>query len=92
METCQNQLAARFALPEAPMPVRDRRITLQIQCTETAAYSSDLTSIGTGKARTGGTTQQFFLCENHSTLFRQIDRELHEDGWAPAYQADPVRL
>jgi hypothetical protein len=65
------------------MSVRDRSMTLDLPCHETATYASEMTGLGTGRARTGAARQRFELCENHSQLFAQIDRELVQDGWAP---------
>lgn len=92
MVACQNVLAAQFALPEKSMPVRDRAITLRLPCSEYASYSSSFLGLGSGKARVGGATQTFVLCENHSQLFSQIDNELVQDGWAHAISDKPTRL
>ena len=92
MEFCQNAAAAKFALPEKPMPVRDRSLTLSIQCTDPATYASSLTGLGVGKARTGGRVQSFPLCDNHSQLFAQIDKELIQEGWAATENGSPSRL
>jgi len=57
-------------------------MTLDIQCDMDAQYSATLKGIGSGKARTGAAMQTFNLCDNHSGLFEQIDKELMEEGWA----------
>jgi hypothetical protein len=92
MEFCQNQLAARFAFPETAAPVADRRMTLEIQCRDVATYSSDLRGIGTGRGRVGASEKKFMLCDNHSQLFQEIDRELVGEGWARAQRDKPVQL
>jgi hypothetical protein len=91
MPTCQNQAAARHALPQAPMPVHDRRITLTIPCHEDATYDCALMGVGVGKARQGAVVQHFELCDNHTELFQQIDFELVQDGWTRSHSAPPVR-
>lgn len=91
MPTCQNQLAARHALPPAPMPVHDRRITLSIPCHDEATTDCDLMGVGVGKLRQGGQVRHFELCDNHTELFQQIDLELVQDGWTRAHQDRPVR-
>jgi len=75
------------------MPVEDRRMTLEIQCLESASHTSSLQGVGTGKLRKGGVAAKFDLCENHNELFQQIDRELVQEGWAPSYMGKlPLRL
>jgi hypothetical protein len=84
MPTCENRKAATHALPRGPNPVEDRRMTLELPCDQDASYTATLKGVGTGKQRTGGTTQAFALCDNHSGLMEQIDKELIEEGWASA--------
>lgn len=68
-------------------------MTLEIQCTMDGEYTSTLLGLGTGKARTGAKTQMFSLCDNHSGLFEQIDKELVQEGWAPSYMGNrPTRI
>jgi hypothetical protein len=92
MVTCQNQVAAEHAFPDGPNPVSDRRMTLTIPCHDEAGYSSSLRGVGRGRQRDGATAKTFYLCENHATLYAQIDKELVEDGWAPCQTARPQRL
>ena len=92
MDVCQNQVAAHFALPEEPMPVRNRRMTLQLQCSDRADYSANLMGLGRGKTRAGAPSRTFLLCENHAQLFPQIDQELFEDGWARSCPSKPQRI
>jgi hypothetical protein len=92
MAACQNVVAAQFALPEKPMPVRDRSITLRLACSDYASYSSSFLGLGSGKGRVGGTTQTFVLCENHAQLFSQIDDELVQEGWAHMFSEKPTRI
>jgi hypothetical protein len=92
MDTCQNQAAARHALPDTAMPVSDRKMTLTVPCHEPAEYYCSLRGVGVGKARKGGLVQRFSLCENHSVLFEQIDVELVQDAWMAAYAAKPERI
>jgi hypothetical protein len=93
MAQCENKKAAAHALPRGPNPVEDRRMTLDIQCDMDAQNTSTLKGVGSGKQRTGGVSASFPLCDNHSEVFEQIDRELVEEGWAPAYMGKrPVRM
>jgi hypothetical protein len=58
-----------------------------------AQNTSTLKGVGTGRQRTGGTSIAFALCDNHSEVFEQIDRELVEEGWAPSYMGKrPVHI
>jgi hypothetical protein len=93
MVACENQKAAAHALPRGPMPVEDRRMTLELQCREDATYTSTLKGVGAGKERKGAAIAAFELCENHNQLFQMVDKELVEEGWAPSYMGKkPVRL
>jgi hypothetical protein len=93
MLVCENQKAAAHALPRGPMPVEDRRMTLEYQCRSEAEYSSTLKGVGVGKERKGATIATFNLCENHNQLFQAVDQELVEDGWAPSYMGKkPTRM
>jgi len=92
MAICQNQLAARHAFPDGPMPVQDRRMTLTITCHEPAAWATPLTGVGNGRLRQGGAVKTFSLCENHAEVYQQIDRELVQDGWAPSINSKPIQL
>lgn len=68
-------------------------MTLDIQCDMDAEYASTLLGLGDGKQRKGAAARKFLLCYNHSELFRDIDRELVEEGWAPAHtEPRPTRL
>jgi hypothetical protein len=93
MAVCENKRAANHAFPRGPPPVEDRRMTLELQCRETATHTSTLMGLGTGKKRTGGVVATFGLCENHNELFQMVDQELVEDGWTPSYMGKkPDRL
>lgn len=92
MTTCENQAAARHAFPPNAMPVMDRRMTLNLQCHDVAEYTSSLRGVGRDRARVGGPVVAFGLCENHSRLYEQIDRELVQDAWAPSHTAKPAAL
>ncbi|HEV2520054.1 MAG TPA: hypothetical protein VGX00_05470 [Thermoplasmata archaeon] len=92
MAVCQNTFAAEYAFPPTAGPVMDRRMTLTIPCRELATSTLDLTSASNGRARDGATAKKFFLCENHASLYSQIDTELVEDGWAPAHSGRPIPL
>lgn len=68
-------------------------MTLEYHCGDSATYDSKLLGVGSGKTRAGGSIASFPLCDNHTRVFLQIDRELVEEGWAPAYMGkDPERL
>jgi hypothetical protein len=92
MATCQNTVAAEYAFPATAGPVMDRRMTLTIPCREEATATLELTSASNGRARTGAAVKKFFLCENHASLYSQIDAELVEDGWAPAHFGRAIEL
>ncbi len=92
MATCENKVAATHAFPPNSMPIADRRMTLTIQCRDSAEYSSSLRGIGTGRQRTGADTRVFSLCENHRRLYEQIDLELVQEAWAPSHTGKPVPL
>lgn len=92
MVTCQNRLAAQFAFPTTAAAVADRMVTLSIPCHEEAGATSELRSAAGGRARQGATAKTYYLCPNHSDLFVEIDRELIQDGWAPAHVGKPVPL
>jgi len=47
-------------------------------------FSAMLLGAAGGRARKGP-PREFFLCENHSQLVSQIDRELIEEGWTSVY-------
>jgi len=91
MATCENQKAAAHAMPRGPPSVEDRRMTLEIRCDMDAQFTSTLKGVGSGTKRSGAATQSFALCDNHSEVFEQIDRELVEEGWAPFFiQKRPI--
>lgn len=92
MTTCENLEAARHAFPPDAMPVKDRRMTLTLQCHYPAEYSSTLKGVGHDRARDGGAVVAFSLCENHRRLYEQIDVELVQDAWAPAHTIKPASL
>jgi hypothetical protein len=92
MATCENVVAATYAFPPGPMPVADRRMTLTIQCHDSAEYSSSLRGVGAGKRRDGGLPRNFGLCENHRRLYEQIDSELVQEAWTPSHVGKPVAL
>ena len=93
MATCQNQKAAAHALPRGPTPVEDRRMTLEFSCGQDATYTATLKGLGKGRQRDGAAIATFDLCENHSQLFKMVDDELVEEGWAPSYMGQkPTRL
>ena len=80
MDLCQNKVAAQFAFPRAATPIADRRMTLEIQCRESATYSSDLLGLGTGRGRAGATEKKYLLSDNHTQLIQEIDRKLDSEG------------
>ncbi|MCI4318947.1 MAG: hypothetical protein L3K23_02300 [Thermoplasmata archaeon] len=84
MTQCQVQAATKFALPPSAMPVHDRRMSLETACREEATYSLKLLGGVGDRHRTGAPVREFVVCENHSQLVTQVDRELMEDGWATA--------
>ena len=92
MVVCENLAAFTHALPNNQMPVRDRLMTLTIQCRDEAEYTNSMLGIGAGKNRRGGVVRTFHLCDNHSHLFQQIDYELVQDAWSPSHTAQPVHL
>ena len=92
MPVCQNTVAAEYAFPATAGPVMDRRMTLTLPCREEATSTSDLLSASNGRTRQGAAIKTFYLCENHASLYSQIDRELIEDGWAPAEPRKPTQL
>jgi hypothetical protein len=68
-------------------------MTLQYACGSDGEYTTELMGVGSDKRRTGAKPATFSLCQNHSDVFMQIDRELVEEGWAPAYMGKaPVRM
>ncbi len=89
---CENTAARLHAFPDSAMPVRDRWMTLSIECRESAEYSHSLKGVGSAKDRRGGSVREFKLCDNHSHLYEQIDAELVQEAWAAAHTAKPVRL
>ncbi|HEV2166694.1 MAG TPA: hypothetical protein VGS23_06965 [Thermoplasmata archaeon] len=92
MPICQNTSAAEYAFPPTAGPVMDRRMTLTLPCREEATSTSEFSSASNGRGRQGAGIKSFYLCENHASLYSQIDRELVEDGWAPAEAHKPVQL
>jgi hypothetical protein len=74
------------------MPVEDRRISLDTRCNETASFSARMLGTTGGRSRTGAAAKDFLLCENHSQLVAQVDRELKEEGWGSAIPAKPTPL
>ncbi|MCI4358799.1 MAG: hypothetical protein L3J99_07255 [Thermoplasmata archaeon] len=92
MSVCQNTVAAEYAFPPTAGPVMDRRMTLTLPCREEATSTSELSSASNGRTRKGAALKTFYLCENHASLYSQIDTELVEDGWAPAHSGKPVQL
>jgi hypothetical protein len=67
-------------------------MTLTLQCTDPAEYTSSLKGVGRDRKRDGGQVTEFGLCENHRRLYEQIDRELVQDAWAPSHTVKPVSL
>lgn len=67
-------------------------MTLGAPCRETATYSTKVLGTAGGPARTGAPLKEFVLCENHSQLVEQIDRELIDDGWTSAFGERPHSL
>ncbi|HXQ48540.1 MAG TPA: hypothetical protein VN842_01995 [Thermoplasmata archaeon] len=59
-------------------------MSLDTACRESAMFSAMLLGAAGGRARKGP-PREFFLCENHSQLVSQIDRELIEEGWTSVY-------
>jgi hypothetical protein len=92
MVQCQIQTATRYAFPKGPASVEDRRMSLDSVCREGATYSVQLRSTSGGKTRQGAVPKEFLVCENHSQLVSQVDRELTEDGWASALGERPKFL
>ena|SRR5579862_2997946 len=92
MTICENRTAARHAFPQDAMPVADRRMTLDLQCQDSAEYASSLKGVGRDRLRDGGSVVAFGLCENHRRLYEQIDIELVQDAWAPSHTAKPATL
>jgi hypothetical protein len=67
-------------------------MTLQFDCPDDGEYWSALLGVGSDHRRTGSKATAFNLCQNHSQVFTQIDRELVEEGWVSAYMGKaPVR-
>ena len=89
MPQCQIQSAAAYAFARGSTPVEDRRMTLEMNCREPAVSSAQLLGAAGGRARKGASARGFTLCENHSELVAQIDRELVEDGWSTAFAEKP---
>lgn len=89
MTACQIQAAARYAFPRGPTAVEDRRMSLDTNCREESTHSTKLFKASTTRARTGAAVQEFHLCENHSQLVAQVDRELIEEGWTTAFSEKP---
>lgn len=89
MSACQIQAAARFGFPRGPTAVEDRRMSLDTNCREEASYSTKLFKATTDRARKGAPVQEFHLCENHSQLVAQVDRELFEEGWSSVFSEKP---
>jgi hypothetical protein len=85
MLQCQIDSASRHALPPTAMPVQDRKMSLDTACREEATYSAKLGGLSKGHDRKGSPVREFVLCENHSQLMTQVDRELMEDGWGTAF-------
>ena len=68
-------------------------MTLEYHCAESAAYISTLLAVGSGKSRAGASIAAFPMCENHTQVVLQIDRELMEEGWASTYMGkSPARI
>ncbi|HEV2317297.1 MAG TPA: hypothetical protein VGV89_06965 [Thermoplasmata archaeon] len=67
-------------------------MTLTIPCREQAEYTCQLLGIAGPKSRTGSKVVAFSLCQNHSGLYDQIDRELVEEGWPRAYIGAAERM
>ena len=68
-------------------------MTLEYHCGDSGAYISTLLGVGTGKSRAGASVAAFPLCENHTQVVLQIDRELVEEGWASTYMGkNPERI
>jgi hypothetical protein len=74
------------------MSVEDRRMSLDTKCREDAMYSAKMLGAAAGRSRKGSPVKDFFLCENHSQLVSQIDRELNEEGWTTVFAEKPTFL
>jgi hypothetical protein len=85
MGQCQVQSVSLHAFPKGHASVQGRRMSLDSPCREGAVFSAKLLSATGGPSRKGATARVFLLCENHSQLVSQIDRELLEEGWSTAF-------
>ncbi|MCI4347494.1 MAG: hypothetical protein L3J97_02600 [Thermoplasmata archaeon] len=60
-------------------------MSLDTICREEATHAAKLGGLTTGHDRKGSPVREFLLCENHSQLMSQVDRELIEDGWTTVF-------
>jgi hypothetical protein len=85
MPHCQVQQVSPHSFPKGPASVEGRRMSLDTACREDAVFSAKLLSTVGGRGRKGAVAKEFLLCENHSQLVSQIDRELIEEGWSTVF-------
>jgi hypothetical protein len=85
MAHCQVQSVSPHSFPKGATSVEGRRMSLDTACREEAVFSAKLLSTAGGRARKGAAVKEFLLCENHSQLVSQIDRELIEEGWSTVF-------
>ena len=64
-------------------------MSLDTSCREESSYATKLFKASATRARTGSAAQEFRLCENHSQLVAQVDRELIEEGWSTVFSEKP---
>jgi hypothetical protein len=64
-------------------------MSLDTNCREGATWSAKLLAASGGRGRKGAPPREFLLCENHSQLVAQVDRELMEEGWSTAFVEKP---
>jgi hypothetical protein len=64
-------------------------MSLATNCPEPATYSNQLLGASAGPARKNAPVKEFLLCENHSQLVAQVDRELGEERWSTVFAEKP---
>ncbi|HEV8050187.1 MAG TPA: hypothetical protein VGP88_06295 [Thermoplasmata archaeon] len=92
MAQCQIEPASAYAFPRGPAPVEDRQMSLAGRCRESATYSANLRGAARARGANASTAREFVLCENHSQLVAQVDRELVEEGWSSVLVERPQFL
>jgi len=67
-------------------------MSLATKCRETAAYSAQMRGAAKSMGAAAAAAREFLLCENHSQLVSQVDRELVEEGWSGVLVTQPQFL